>query len=110
MATSYRFLAEGSTNKKVVRTGDGVIRSVVAANTSAAAKYVKLYDTASEPNLASAKPIVVLAIPANDTRHFTNLNLPFTKGLWHAITLKGADTNEEAVTAADVSLTITTDS
>jgi hypothetical protein len=103
----YRFLAEGSTNKKEVRSGDGQVTSIIAANLSAAVKYLKLYNSATSPNLASATPIATFALPANDTRSF-QLSLDYSKGLWHAITLKGADTNEEAVTAGDVSVTITT--
>lgn len=105
----YRFLSEGTTNKKEVKKGDGIIREIIAANLSAETRFVKLYDSSTEPALGTAKPILTIPVPKEDLRVISlESGVPFVKGLWHAITKKGIDTNEEATVAADVSLTLVT--
>lgn len=104
---AYTYLSEASTNIKKVKSTDGVVYRAIVSNLSAETRYVKLYDSAETPNLASAKPFATIPVPKESIIPVL-LEYPFQNSLWHAITKGAADTNSEAVSAGDVRVSITT--
>lgn len=103
---TYRFTSEGSTNAKSAVATDATLQGVVIANGSTETRYVKLYNLKVAPTLSSSVPVLVFAVPKESTVIETGFNEAFSAGIAHAITKKQIDNNEEAVAAADISLTI----
>lgn len=103
---SYRLTSAATTNKKAAITTDAILNGIIAANGSAEARYVKLYNKATEPALGTDTPLIVVAIPKESTVQLSGINESFSAGIALAITKKQLDTNEEAVAAGDVSLTL----
>lgn len=103
---TFRRTSTADTNKAVAVESDATLNGIIVANGSAEARYVKLYNKASAPALGSDTPVIVVACPAANTIQLQGINESFSKGIALAITKKQVDTNEEAVAAGDVSLTL----
>lgn len=76
---------------------------VIVTNTAAAVKFLKIYNKASAPVLASDVPVLTLCLPAGQlaTVGF-EAGLYFNLGLAYAITGADGDTDATAVTAGDL--------
>lgn len=108
----YRWLSEANTNREQATKKDTVLTGGAITNASSETRYVKLYDLNAKPTLSSSLPKLVLAVPAGTTLPLGQVvgegGIQFVNGISFAITKKGADTNEEAVAAGDISLTLST--
>jgi hypothetical protein len=104
-SNSYKRLtsAAASTNLTSAVTTPCDLYGIVATNTSAAVKFLKVYNKSSAPVLASDIPALTICIPAGQV-----LNLNFEQGLYfniglaYAITGADADNDTTALTAGDV--------
>lgn len=104
---TYRLISGATTNLTSVHASDTSLNGVVASNGTAGVLFLKLYDKASAPVLASDKPKLVIAIPANNTFQADwPRGVSFSKGLALAIVKGKLDDNAEAVAAGDVSVTL----
>jgi hypothetical protein len=76
---------------------------IICTNTSASVKFLKLYNKASAPVLASDVPVLTIALPATA---ITNIPMPmglyFSAGLAFAMTGADGDTDATAMTAGDL--------
>lgn len=107
---AFRYISLGTVNLKSVRTADGYLNGLLASNGTSEVKFLKLYDKATAPVVAEDVPIAVIAVPPNGTyAHNFGSPLSFSRGLALAITKKGEDTNNEAIAANDVSVTLLLD-
>lgn len=76
---------------------------IIATNTAAAVKFLKIYNKASAPVLASDIPVLTICIPAGQIA-----NIQFEQGMYlnlglaYAITGADADNDATAVTAGDI--------
>lgn len=93
-----------NTNLGLIKSGKCALSSLICSNNGAAAAYVKLYDKASAPVLASDVPVLVIPIPASSVLPLPmgDLGPPFELGLAIAITNLVGDTDATAVAAAQV--------
>lgn len=93
-----------STNLTSVKATAGTVYGVAAFNAGAAAAYVKLYNKASAPALATDVPVLVIPVPAGTSVVFSlcALGHRFGTGIALAITGGVADTDTTAVAAAQV--------
>lgn len=76
---------------------------IIVTNTAAAVKFLKVYNKASAPVLASDTPLLTICLPAGQL-----VNIGFEAGLYlnlglaYAITGADGDTDTTAVTAGDL--------
>ncbi len=102
-----RKVSLASINATVVVTGPGRLCQVIVGNANAAVRYLKFYDKASSPTLASDTPFLVIPIPPANAAPPINCDIPFVQGLGFVMTTGGADTNTGAVAADEIFLTLT---
>lgn len=93
-----------NTNLTSVKASAGTLYSMAIRNTGAGAAYVKLYNKASAPALATDVPVIVFEIPAAGLLpiNFGELGHRFATGIALAITGAQADTDATAVAAGQV--------
>lgn len=98
-----RIASAATTNATSVKAGSGVLTDIFAANTSAAVRYLKLYNKASAPIVGIDTPIMTLPIPAGGSiAPRIGFALGFSSGIAYAITGGIADNDATAVAANDV--------
>lgn len=101
----YRLLSAATTNLTSVKASQGRIHQLHLHNSSAAAKFVKLYDKASAPVLAADTPVATIPIAAGATVILKyEGDMRFDTGIALAVTNLVADTDATAVAANDVVL------
>lgn len=104
--SAYHLKAAATTNLTAVKASPGRVHSIHAYNASAAVKYLKLYDKATAPLLASDVPVMVLplAVGANHALDAAAVGVTFVAGIAIAITGALANTDTTALAANDVIL------
>lgn len=106
-AGTLRILAAASTNLTTVKASPGQVYTIDLYNISAAAKYLKLYNKAANPTLASDTPKMTIPIGAASGRFLSFPNgLEFSTGIALAITGAVGDTDTTALVANDVVVNI----
>lgn len=101
--SNARIASAASTNITAVKTSPGSIASVSVYNGNAAVRYLKLYNKATAPVLASDVPVVTLPIaPSGNLTIEPPGGINFSLGIHYAITSGVADTDTGAVSANDV--------
>lgn len=101
-----RINSAASTNTTLVRAGHCNLLSLAISNSGAAAAFVKLYDKATAPVLASDIPALTIPVPASGlaTLPMVRGGHPFKMGLAIAITNLVADNNATAVALNQVKI------
>lgn len=110
-ATYYHLVSGASTNATVVKAAPGTLYQVTLnCNTSAAARYLKFYDSATTPTAGSGTIVYVVQAPllAASTGSTTVVNFPmglaFTTGIAFVTVTTLADTGSTGVSAGDLSI------
>jgi hypothetical protein len=100
----YRLLSAATTNSNNIKSTAGQIYGWYLFNTSAAIKYVKLYNKATAPTVGTDVPIMTFPLPATDgaVQNPSGVGIPFATGIGIAITGAPADADTTAVAANDV--------
>lgn len=96
--------SSATTNATSVKASAGSVHVIVATNTTAALKYLKLYNKASAPTVGTDTPVLTIALsPSNaQTRvEFPN-TMNFATGIAMALTGAAADSDTTALAAGDV--------
>ena len=108
-ATPYTLNSLASTNIALILTGTSGLHAFYATNTGATAAFVKLYNKATAPVLASDVPAMIIPVPAAVSGVPGVATLPighngfrFALGLGIAITGAVGDTDTTAVAAGQV--------
>lgn len=106
--TQFRRLATADTNLVAVKASAGRVYGYVISNTSAAAKFVKLYNKATAPTLASDVPVRTIMVPAGGiAAYHVGAGLAgFTAGIAIAATGAIGDTDTTALAANDLIIQI----
>lgn len=102
---AYKRISTASTNTAIVKASSAKIYSIVAIGLTSTVRYLKFYNKATTPVLATDVPVWTYPIPANTQGAGIAVTLPgvdFSQGLSIAITAGRADTDEVAVAAGDV--------
>lgn len=102
--TASNINSAASTNLTAVKTSAGTVYSLVARNTGAGAAFIKLYNKASAPVVASDVPVIVFEVAAAGLLqvNFGAIGHRFGTGIAMAITGALADTDATAVAAGQV--------
>ena len=107
---AFRLNSAASINATLIKNGSGILKSYDIANTNAAVRYVKFYNTASTPAPATdaALLLTVIRVPALDSKSFAygTYGLGFSAGIGLATTTGAADTDVGAVGAGDLLITV----
>jgi hypothetical protein len=103
-ATSRIPSAANTTNATSAKASAGEVHQITAYNTTAAVKYLKLYNKASAPTVGTDTPTHTLPIPPNGSLavSFPNGGAYFGTGIAYALTGAAADSDTTALTAGDV--------
>lgn len=92
----------------VVKATAGTIYALTANNTTAAARYVRLFQKATAPTLGTDVPSVVVTLPAGSSKEISLApgGLTFSSGIGVAVTTDAAQLGSTVATAGDVQLAI----
>lgn len=105
LSSHRRVSAASSTHPTVVRTGRTQLAYAVLVNTTAAAKYVRLYDQTTAPVNADI-PVVTIVVPAGQTvQLIPPIPLDFNTGFAYRMTGAAPDTDATALAANDLAVT-----
>ena len=106
--TTYALNSAATANLNAVKATAGTLFGLNAYNNGTAACYVKLYNKATAPVVASDIPIMVFKLPIDGhiSEVFGNLGLRFTTGIAIAITPLKADTDATVIAAGQVKLVL----
>lgn len=107
-ATPYKLNSAATTNATSVKASAGQVYSIVATNTNASARYLKLYNKASAPTVGTDTPVQVYMLPAGGG---VSIALPvgmvFSTGIALATTTGAADSDTGAVAANEIIVNLT---
>ncbi len=93
-----------STNATSVKNSAGNIYSMIASNTSASARYLKLFNKASAPTVGTDIPLLTITLPANSTTpiNFGVQGFRPALGIAYSITGLAVDNDTTAILANEV--------
>lgn len=91
-----------TTNATLIKALPGQVHMCEGLNTTAAAKYVKLYDLARLPVVGTDVPKVTIGCPPSTGFALNQEGLKFVNGIALAITGLPADNDATAVAAGDI--------
>ena len=99
-----RIISAASTNANVIKKAYGTLLGMAIFNSAGAARYLKLYDKATNPNPAVDVPIATYTIPANGSLIIPNsmCGIKFETGIACLITTVASDTDATATGANEV--------
>lgn len=95
-------ISTASTNAKVIKASKGVMIGFIASNAANSARYIKIYDKATAPNVGVDVPKLTIGIPSVWSREYSGPPIAFQDGIAIAITTGIADADATAATAGDV--------
>lgn len=102
--TSRIVSSAATTNATSAKASAGSLHAIIATNTTASLKYLKLYNKASAPTVGTDTP--VLTIPLSPSNVNTHIEFPktmhFATGIAYALTGAAADADTTALAAGDV--------
>jgi hypothetical protein len=92
-----------TTNLTAAVAGPCDLYGIIVTNTSAAVKFLKVYNKATAPVLASDIPLLTIALPVTSLQNLQfEQGIYFNLGLAYAITGADGDTDATAVAAGDL--------
>lgn len=100
------FDSTASTNATTVKTTAGAIMLIQCFNAVASARYLKLYNKASNPVPATDVPVATIRLPPSDSREVLlgSRGSLFPVGIAFVITANPGDADVTAIGAKDVKL------
>lgn len=105
--SQHRVVSAATTNATSVKAVSGSLSSIVVANSSAAVKYLKMFNKGTAPTVGTDTPVLVIAVPATSTVVIPYVvPMPYTIGIAYAMTGLATDADATAVAAADLLMTL----
>lgn len=102
--TPHTLNSAATTNATSVKTSAGTITGMVASNTSASARYLKIYNKASAPTVGTDIPVLTVPLPAGSLTPINPgvLGIRLATGIAYAITAGAADNDTAVIGAGEV--------
>jgi hypothetical protein len=101
--TIAKILSAASTNATLVKATAGRVYGWSLSNTTAAYKFVKLFNKATAPVPGTDVPVFTIGIPANSSVSISHpAGMAFATGIGYSITNLAADADTTVVAASDV--------
>lgn len=93
-----------TTNATSAKVGGAELFKIIATNTTASLKYLKIYNKASAPTVGTDVPVLTIALPPSNALMAAtfDIGLYCNLGIAYAITGAAADADATAVAAGDV--------
>jgi hypothetical protein len=103
-STARLLSASGSSGEAAnVKATAGRIFAIQGANVASAARYLKLYNSATAPTAGAGTPTKTLYLPPSSAFAFDwPLGLTFSSGIGYTLVTGSADNSSTSVTAADI--------
>lgn len=103
-STARLLSAAGSSGDATnVKASAGRVYAIQGVNVNAAARYLKLYNSASAPTAGAGTPVKTLYLPPNSAFVFDwPVGLTFATGIGYTLVTGSADNSSTSVTAADI--------
>lgn len=102
-ASTAKIASAATTNATIVKAGAGRIVGFVLCNTSAAFKFVRIYNKAAAPTVGTDSPAVIIGLPPNSTiTRSLEGGVGYSIGIGYAITNLVGDLDATAVAVNDV--------
>lgn len=98
-----------TTNATGVKSGSAFLQNIQVNNAAAAARWLRIYNTASAPVVGTDTPVLVIHIPATSSKEIMLGDVTLTNGLGFAITGAAPFLDATAVAAGDVQVAISYD-
>ncbi|MGE0371941.1 MAG: hypothetical protein AB7Q01_08645 [Gammaproteobacteria bacterium] len=99
----HRTISAASTNATSAKASQGNLYSILAVNTNAAARYLKLYNKATAPTVGTDTPVMTIILPPSVPIEITtSIGWGFSLGIAFALTTGIADTDTNAVAANEI--------
>lgn len=97
-----------TTNATSIKASPGTLWSVVANNTNAAIRYLKLYNKASAPVVGTDVPVLTLHLPISNNAAVPigSNGIRFSAGIAIALTVSPGDSATDAVAANEIKAAI----
>jgi hypothetical protein len=89
-----------------LKTSAARLYGISAYNSTAATRYLRLFNKASAPTLGTDIPVMVVAIPAGSSKEITLHGVSFSLGIGIAVTTDAAQLASTLATAGDVQASI----
>lgn len=96
--------AAATTNGTLVKAGPGDVYCVIATNTTASVKYLKLYNKLTAPTVGTDVPFMTIALPVSNAPSVIPLPMGvyFNLGIGFALTGAAANSDTTALASGDV--------
>lgn len=105
--TVFRLLAAATTNANLVKATNGAVFGWFVANLAAAARYLKLYDSAVSPTVGTDRPLLTIPLQGSSGANVEFVGgIEFRKGIALAVTTGVADTDTGACSLNDLVLNL----
>lgn len=106
--TPLNINSAATTNATSVKTSAGTLFALIASNTAASPRFIKLYNKASAPTVGTDVPVLTIPIAASATAQIDlgTLGYRFATGIALAITGLAADSDTTAIAANEVKVLI----
>jgi hypothetical protein len=102
-ADTHRRISDASTNAANIKSSAGVVYGILAVNTNAAARFLKLYNITGSPTVGTTTPFLTIPLPgAGGVAFALPQGITFSTGIARAITTGAADTDTGAVAANEI--------
>jgi hypothetical protein len=102
-SVSARLASVASTNATLVKAKPAKVYRILAYNSNASARYLKLYNKITAPVVGTDVPLVTIVIPPSALYSQTfDVPISLSVGLAYAMTGGVADTDTTAITANDI--------
>lgn len=107
--TPFRLISAASINATVIKISPGTLLSIYATNTNAAARFVKVYDSAVPPDVSTMTPIFTFRVAAltGSITYTPAGGVACVNGIAIIETALIGDTDATAVAANDIILQVT---
>ena len=102
--TAHSLISAASTNATSVKTSTGTLYNIMVSNTSASARFLKLFNKASAPTVGTDIPYLTVTIPANSyiPIPFGTLGYRPSLGIAYSITGAAADNDTTVIGVNEV--------
>lgn len=99
----YKLITAASTNAAALKAAAGRVYGWSLSNTTAAWKFVKIYNLAVAPTVGTSVPVETIGVPPNGTvEHVEPIGVSHATGIAIAVTNLSPDTDATAVAVGDV--------
>lgn len=103
----FKVTSAANTTPILVKQQGGNLTGLVAINTNAAIRYLKFYDSSDAAVVGTTVPVITIQLPASSQTTLLPMDgIAFRQSLYLAFTVNVADTDNTAVGAGDVIMTV----